>query len=175
MKFKYAAMLVLASAMTLSGNTGLAQVNYLLDSPEWVEAATPAPPQFSVNSVLPLDMPPYVSVKVGVDPQTIAVGEDGVVRYVVVMRNTSGNTSASYEGIRCSSDEVKTYARWSASGQWNLLAHPEWKAVSDNMPSHHAQVFARQAACVNHATTSKQEVIDALKARQITPPTWKGN
>jgi hypothetical protein len=79
------------------------------------------------------------------------------------LNNASGSTNAVYEGIRCITDEVKTYARYSASGQWSMLANPAWKAVNENMPSHHAQAFARQGGCQNRLATSKQEIITALK------------
>ena len=111
-------------------------------------------------------MPSYVSVKVGVDPQTLSVGADGVVRYVMVMRNSSGSVNAVYEGIRCVTDEVKTYARAGNSGQWTLVEQPQWKPVNDNMPSRHAWAFARQGGCENRLTTSKDAIIKALQQRQ---------
>jgi hypothetical protein len=163
MKFTYAAMLSLGGALALASPC-LAQIGNGLDNPDWTEEHVPAPPQFSKDRLIALDMPAHVSVMVGVDPQTIAVGGDGVVRYVIVMTNTTGSTSAVYEGIRCVTDEVKTYARLSASGQWSLLANPAWKAVNDNMPSHHAQAFARQGGCQHRLATSPQEIVSALKA-----------
>jgi hypothetical protein len=175
MKSKYLSALGLSSVLLLYATATLAQVNYLLDEPEWIEEAVPPPPAFSKDHLIPIDMPPHVTVKVGVDPDSIAIGKDGVVRYVMVMRNATGNTSAIYEGVRCTSDEVKTYARFGASGQWTLLANPEWKAVNDNMPSRHAQGFARQGGCKDHFAPSKQEMLDALNARQRTPPSRKGN
>lgn len=164
MKFKPAALLSLFFATALSASCCMAQSGNGLDNPDWTEEQVPAPPQFSKDRLIPLDMPAHVSVLVGVDPQTIVVGSDGVVRYVIVMTNTSGSSSAVYEGIRCISDEVKTYARLSASGQWSMLSNPAWKAVNDNMPSHHAQAFARQGGCQNRLATSQQEIIKALKA-----------
>jgi hypothetical protein len=137
-----------------------------LDNPDWTEEASLPPPAFSKEHLIPIDMPSYVSIKVGVDPDTILVGADGVVRYVIAMTNASGSTSAVYEGIRCITDEVKTYARMSASGTWSMVQNPVWKAVNDNMPSRHAQAFARQGGCQNRAATSKREIIDALKAAQ---------
>ena len=98
-----------------------------------------------------------------------------MLRYVIVMQNATGNTSAVYEGIRCSSDEVKTYARLGTSGQWSLTANAEWKALNDNMPSRHALAFARQGACKDHYAPSKADIIEALQARQRTSPTYKNN
>lgn len=133
---------------------------------DWVEDKATSPPAYSRERLIPIDMPPYVSIKIGVDPATITVGADGVVRYVVVMRNASGSVNAAYEGIRCNTDEVKTYARSGSSGEWHTVATPEWKAVNDNLPSRHAFAIARQGGCETRLSTSTAEVIKALKQRQ---------
>ena len=111
-------------------------------------------------------MPPFVSLKIGVDPATISVGLDGIVRYVVVMTNTSGTVNAAFEGIRCVSDEVKTYARMGSSGEWAAVSDPQWKAVNDNMPSRHAYAIARQGLCQARLATTTDEIIKALKERK---------
>jgi len=144
----------------------LAQAGNGADNLDWVESPVPPPPSFSGDGLIPIDMPIHVSVKVGVDPQTIAVGPDGVVRYVIVVTNSTGNMNAVYEGIRCITDEVKTYARFSASGQWTLTANPAWKSITDNMPSKHAHAFARQGGCQSRLATSQGEIIAALKRPQ---------
>jgi hypothetical protein len=175
MKIKYAAMLSLSAALALAAPLSSAQSSNGLDNPDWAEEQVPLPPVFSKDNLIPLDMPSHVSLMVGVDPESIAVGGDGVVRYVIVMTNATGSTNAVYEGIRCISDEVKTYARLSASGQWSVLSNSEWKAVNDNMPSHHAQVFARQGGCQNRLATSKQEIITALKTGRLRSPAIRPN
>ncbi len=164
MKINLAALLSLSAALALAPLLCVAQSGNGLDNPDWTEEQIPPPPSFSKDKLIPLDMPPHVSVRVGVDPETIAVGGDGVVRYVIVMTNATGSTNAVYEGIRCISDEVKTYARLGASGQWSTLVNPAWKALNDNMPSRHAQAFARQGGCQNRLATSQKEIITALKS-----------
>ena len=133
---------------------------------EWVEAAVPDAPAFKTTSGIGIDMPHHVSVKVAVDPATLAIGSDGVVRYVAYMTNLSGSVSAVYEGIRCTTDEVKTYARWSSSGQWTRTTEPVWKEINSNLPSKHAFAIARQGACENHVAQST--VADIVRALQQT-------
>jgi hypothetical protein len=181
MKIKTLVLLGSTIWLALAGTTSLAQSSksgasdrYFvpsgngLDNPDWVEEDATPPAVFSKDKLIPLEMPPQVTVKVGIDPETIVVGGDGVVRYVVVMRNASGSTSAFYEGIRCVSDEVKTYARQSGAGDWTLVKNPQWKGVTDTMPSHHAQAFARQGGCQAKLATSKQEIITVLKSGRPT-------
>jgi hypothetical protein len=164
-----------AKQRVIYGDSSMAPVANSVDNPDWAEEQNPQPPAFSVQRLIPLDMPSYLSIKFGVDPETIAVGGDGVVRYVIVMRNVTGSTSAVFEGVRCVSDEVKTYARFGSAGQWSMVAKPEWKPVNDNMPSHHAQAFARQGGCKDRFPPGKQDIIEALSARQRMAPSWKGN
>ncbi len=137
--------------------------------PEWVEEKPMAPPAFATDQLIPIEMPRYVSVDVGVDPATITVSSDRVVRYVVVMRNASGASSAAYEGLRCTTDEVKTYARFGAAGQWVAVKEPEWKPINGNMPSKHAFAIARQGACDAHLSSNREETIRLLKQRQRIP------
>lgn len=134
--------------------------------PEWVEDKTPEPPGFATDQLIPVDMPRYVSVEVGIDPATISVGTDGVVRYVVVMRNASGSTAAAFEGLRCTTDEVKTYARFGTAGHWVAVKEPEWKPINSNLPSKHAFAIARQGACDTHLSSNREETLRLLKQRQ---------
>jgi len=114
----------------------------------WLEETTPLPPAYSQDKLIPIEMPPYVTLKVGIDPKTISVGAtDGVVRYVVIMRNASGSLNVAYEGIQCPNAEVKTYARVNAAGNWVAMAQPPWKSIKDNAPSRHALAIAQQGAC----------------------------
>ena len=166
--FNWALLGMVAVSSCALAQTNSGQGGTPADMADWVEGAVPPAPAFAKDALLPLAMPPHVSLKVGIDPQSIAVGADGVVRYVVVMTNTSGSINAAYEGIRCTADEVKTYARWSSSGTWSLASNPQWKAVNDNMPSKHAHAFARQGGCINRLAPSPSEIIAALKMKNIT-------
>ena len=135
------------------------------DDPDWKESEAPPAPTFSTDKLLPLAMPPYVSVKFGIDPATLAISPDGIVRYVVVTQNGSGTVNAMYEGIRCATGEVKTYARANDARTWSTVTEPTWRGLTDNLPSKHAWVFAHQAACDGRATTanSTAAIIKALK------------
>ena len=138
------------------------------DGPEWQEVAVTSAPAFSSAHLLPLEMLPPLSVSIGLDPDTIRVDKDGVVRYVVVMTSRSGSTSAFFEGIRCSTREVKTYARHGSSGDWIMTTGPVWRALNDTMPSHHAMAFARQGACVDGAFT-RDDILNAMKNGPTQP------
>ena len=100
-------------------------------------------------------------------------GEDGVVRYVAVMSNATGTVNAVYEGIRCASDQVKTYARAGASGEWSVIAEPVWRDVNSNQPSKHAYVFARSAACETRVASRQEDILRALQSPQKVRSTSK--
>jgi len=154
----------LMGLLALSLSTRL-QAQVPPDDPDWKELDAPTPPAFSTDKLLPLDMPSYVTVTFGIDPATLSIAPDGIVRYVVVTRNTSGSVNAMFEGIRCATGTVKTYARANASGVWSMVAEPTWRGLTENLPSKHAWVFARQAACDGRAiaASSTADIIKALK------------
>lgn len=134
-----------------------------LEVPQWVEENAAPPPAFAKDGLISIEMPSYVTLKVGIDPATVSVGADGVVRYVVVMHNTSGSVNAAYEGILCTKGEVKTYARAGASGEWVAIKQPEWRPLTDNLPSGHAYAISKQGGCEGRTSAKRENTLLALK------------
>ncbi|MBS0428402.1 MAG: hypothetical protein JSR41_14090 [Proteobacteria bacterium] len=130
---------------------------------QWKETEAPPPPAFDMKRLVPLAMPPYMSLKFGVDPQTMTVTPDGVVRYVVVAYREAGNaTNAFYEAVRCSTDEYKTYARYGGDG-WSPVTNAEWKKIDDRN-SIYTSELAKQSLCRGRAPrASVSDMIRELK------------
>jgi len=145
------------------GAAGLAQAQVFGDA-DWKETEVPPPPAFDQNKLVPIDMPPYMTLKFGIDPATIKVTGDGVVRYVVVATNKEGNGfNAFYEGLRCATAEYKSYGRFN-NGSWDLTPAPEWKRLAERN-STYTKALGAQALCRGDAPrASVGEMIRFLKA-----------
>lgn len=139
--------------------------------PDWKEIDLPPPPTFNKSNLIPLEMPAYTALKFGVDPATLSVSSDRIVRYVVVATSSTGVVNAMYEGLRCDVSEFKTFARWGAKGEWLLVKDPVWRPLNDNNTSRHALALARQGACEGRtaAASSAADIVRKLKA---TPSTF---
>jgi hypothetical protein len=136
--------------------------------PDWKETDVPPPPAFNPDQLISLEMPPYMSLKFGIDPSTIKLTDDGIVRYVVVAANRDGGGfNAFYEGMRCTTAEYKSYARFGDDGTWKTISNSEWKRLGAQN-SRYTQVLASQGLCRDRAPRiSVEDIIRALKA----PPT----
>lgn len=145
------------------GASGLANAELFGDS-DWKESVAPPPPAFNQDKLVDIEMPSYSSLKFGVDPNTIKVTGDGVVRYVIVATNKEGGGfNAFYEGVHCATDEYKSYARFTSNGTWESAQNPEWKRISDRT-SRHTQALASQGLCRGHAPRgSVGEMVRYLK------------
>ena len=181
MQLKNSVRLGLAALAVGASSIAIAQV--FVEDPDWKEVDVPTAPSFDKDRLIPVNMPPYVTLRFGVDPATLTITSDGVIRYVMVAQNSIGNrnnnngnsgtsngaVSAMYEGIRCASGEFKTYARFNASGQWAPLNNPQWRPLNDNNTSRHALALARQGACDGRSARARSvpTIINALK----NPPT----
>ncbi len=110
------------------------------------ELVTP-PERFSTERLIGFTVSSGSELRFGVDPDHVSIGKDGVVRYVLVARSTSGLLNVVYEGLRCGTAEFKTYARWSAEEGWRTVAQADWsvwRGVAAGLP---AQRLARDAFC----------------------------
>ncbi len=154
-----AAAAVLALA---AGGTCFAQLLGETDV-DWKEQGVPPPPALKTERLIALEIPGSL-LNFGVDPDSIAVGKDGVVRYVVVARSSSGAMNAMYEGVRCSTGEWKVYARHNPDAGWKQVQDAEWKPMSGNAQARHSLAIARTGACVGRGMNrSASQVVRDLR------------
>jgi hypothetical protein len=132
--------------------------------PDWREAEAPPPPAFRADGLVPLDIP-RSSLRFGVDPASVSLGNDGIVRYVVVASSPSGAVNALYEGLRCNTAEVKVYARYNPGSGWTIAKDSTWVTLHDGRTASHSLVIARTGACVGHAPNrSAIQIVRDLRA-----------
>jgi hypothetical protein len=94
---------------------------------------------------------PGSTLRFGVDPASVVLTSDGIVRYVVVATSSSGAVNAFYEGIRCSTAETRLYARHNPDRGWVPVKDGLWRSLYETRPSGHSLVIARTGACVGGA------------------------
>jgi hypothetical protein len=134
------------------------------EEPVWVESDTPPAPAFDERRLIDVQLHARSALRYGIDPATLHIGKDGVVRYVMVARSSTGAMTAMYEGLRCSAGEYKLYARFNA-GKWNTVSTPEWKSLWESSRIQHPLAFARQGGCDGKAPpTSVRDVVRQLQA-----------
>lgn len=153
------------SVAALLGGAAHAQLAPI--DPDWKEEQAPPPPAFNKDRAIRIEMPVYMELNFGVDPETIVVGADGIVRYVMVASSRSGIVNAMYEALRCSTGEMRTYARYVSSG-WENSADQEWRSLQDNR-ARHAMAFAKQGACDGRfPRRTPQDIARALRNPNYT-------
>lgn len=60
------------------------------------------------------------------DSRSLSHAEDGVTRYTIVVRSPGGAWNVQYEGLRCETKELKTYAFGRANGTFRQFHDPAW-------------------------------------------------
>jgi hypothetical protein len=160
-------MLLAAASLALSSfaTAQLAPVD-----PDWKEQDAPPPPGFELKRLVPFDVSPNSSLKWGFDPETMKIGADSIVRYVVVAQSPSGTVNAMYEAVRCSTGEIKVYARYNKDSGWAIAKDPQWNPMRSQV-STHALRLANQGMCTGAAPASTvREVVKSVSRPDYFKP-----
>jgi hypothetical protein len=157
---------LVAMAASLAACAALAQLPPA--DPDWIESDAPPPPALKTDKLVPLAIP-RSDLRFGIDPASVSIGKDGIVRYVVVATSNSGATNAMYEGIRCDKGEYRTYARHTPGKGWTQV-NGDWRSVQDGAAARHALAMARTGACMANAPNiSPEQVVKDL----VAGPEWR--
>ncbi|NIM42532.1 MAG: hypothetical protein GTN84_15290 [Hydrogenophaga sp.] len=153
-----------ACAAALVTVHGAVRAQYQEPEP-WKEAEVALPQRFSTEKLLTVDIEDRSSFEYGIDPDTLSVGTDGVVRYVFVARSRSGAVNVLYEGVRCDAAEVKVYGRWDpGSEQWRTSSTDEWQAMDTRGSTRRAFKLAQTGLCDGRAPNgSPRQILDTLR------------
>lgn len=152
-------------ALVLFTSSALAHAQLKDADPDWKENDVQAIPAFDVSRLIEIDMGQRFSLVYAIDPQTLSVGSDGILRFVMVARSPSGAVNAFYEGLRCNTAEGRVYARHNPSSGWQSASTSVWQPLRETSGMLHILRFARQGGCDGAAPQrSARIVIDQLKS-----------
>ncbi|SNS22347.1 CNP1-like family protein [Noviherbaspirillum humi] len=130
-----------------------------------LEVAPPAPPVAA--ELIPFDAGATATQTFLVDPKSISVGSDGVVRYTLVSRSAAGATNVSFEGIRCSSFEKKILAIGRPDGSWAKSRRDQWDKISLNGINRQHASLARDFFCDGSLIAGTPErMVQRLRAQR---------
>lgn len=110
----------------------------------------------------------YVSAatdnKFFVDPASISVGGDGVVRYTLVVLTPGGVRNVSFEGMRCETRERRIYALGRPDGSWSPARGKQWERVREGGSNRqHAALFQEYFCPGGVIVWTADEARDALR------------
>lgn len=136
---------------------------YLLDRQgKWTEnkiTSLPALPQPNAK-LLPFDVSNNTPLTFAIDPASVSVGTDSVVRYTIVITSSTGANNVNYEGIRCDTFEWRLYASLNDDHDgWDQTVANDWSRIeTGSLNAYHAALF-HDYFCSNKMPVGKANVI----------------
>lgn len=136
-------IVLLLLALLMGSSVGLArdQDRPFIDEPSsdrtnidegeaWTEQGVVVPPYPLDEDLTPFEVDDLkANLRYFIDRRNLQVGDDGVVRYTLVIRSASGGNNVSFEGLRCNVREYQIYAYGSGRGVMKPTKKPQWKKV----------------------------------------------
>lgn len=149
----------MALVLLLAAVPGAAQWkdwDYDLDQEKkpWEELQTQLPAYPKPENLLRFDLGSNTANRYYVDAASVSVGEDGVVRYTLVIRSGGGASNVSFEGIRCKSREVRVYAFGRPDSQWSRARNAGWRAIEPREVNGYHYALMRDYFCWTSSRTS---------------------
>lgn len=130
----------------------------------WVEMEAQLPPAPKPENLLPFYVSATTDNRFFIDSASVTLGEDKVIRYTLVVKSSAGANSISYEGMRCSSGELKRYAFGRDNGGWGKARNAKWEDIRyKNVNRQHHMLFDDFFCPRGIVVKSATEAINALK------------
>lgn len=127
----------------------------------WKEIQAQLPPYPKAENLVEFPVSAATSNRYYIDYPSINVGQDGVVRYTVLIKSPAGAETVSYEGMRCETGERKLYAFGHRDGQgggeWSRNRYAKWELIpARQATSHQRELFFHYLCTVDTAGDLKK-------------------
>lgn len=146
-----AGVMTFASAQWGDSPYGVAPNTFDDKNDPWQERETEPPAFPRQENLLEFYVSAVTTNTYFIDASTLAVGADGVVRYVLVVRTSGGATNISFEGIHCQERRWKLYATGRGDGRWtkSRATRIEWKLIENTPVNRYHAALSRDLFCPN--------------------------
>jgi hypothetical protein len=126
-----------------------------------LDVALPPPPR---SGLIEFFVSSASSFKFFIDPKSLSVAGDGVVRYTLVARSPAGAETVSYEGIRCGGQALYRVYAFGNDGKWSRNPNADWRPIEPKSVQRWHNVLRSQYFCPErYSIQSAAEGLDALR------------
>ena len=142
------------------------------DKKEWKEAEVKFPPYPRNENLVQFEVGGNSPHRFYIDPPSLAIGPDGVVRYSLVTRTAGGATNITFEGIRCEGRRQKYYAVGEASGGWTPARDPHWRRIQHQEPDRRHRALVDTYFCVGITPRKSADILQRLRYGPLESETF---
>lgn len=139
---KFLSLLFLLLPAVCLGKTEYLNPDFEEDTTPWEEKAASLPAYPKTENLVRFDVSSATANKFMIDTASLSVGQDGVVRYTVVIESPSGARTVNFEGMRCDPAEYKIYGFGQENGKWAENRYATWQPFKQrSLLSYHKALF----------------------------------
>lgn len=106
---------------------------------------------------------PLTANRFFIDPATLEVDPEGVVRYVLVVKSAGGAVNITFEGIRCDTTEYRVYGIGHSDGSWVRPRASVWRPIENKPVNRHHAALSAEYFCANGIIRNPAEGVAAIK------------
>ena len=137
----------------------------------WKEFESRIPPYPRSGDLIRFDVGAASPHRFQIDARSVSIGEDGVVRYSLVVAAAGGGTNVTFEGIHCKVREQKYYAVGHPDGSWARARNPQWRRIEPVDINRHHYVLVSNYLCSSWVpVASVREILERLRSGLPTDP-----
>lgn len=140
--------------------------DYALDEEKkpWSELQVQIPAYPKTDTLMKFDSGAATSNTFFVDAASISVGEDGVVRYTLLVKTGGGATNVSFEGIRCETREHRIYAFGRPNAEWSRARESKWRFIEFREINNHHLALHREYFCIDRKRAAPlKQILNTLR------------
>lgn len=166
-----AATALLAGAAAASAQSSRFEEEFDDTEKPWQEIAIQLPAAPKEENLARFYVSPTATQTFLIDTQSLTVGSDGVIRYILVAVSDSGAKNISYEGIRCASYERKLYAFGQPDGTWSRSRRDQWERINSHASNRQHAALAKDYFCSEKSVAGKAEdMVKRLRYNKTLAP-----
>ena len=134
----------------------------------WTEIVTQLPPTPREQDLVDISVSGGTQYRFSIDGTTLALGSDGVIRYVLVATSPQGARNVSYEGVRCATVEKKLYATGRADGTWVRSRTSAWSRIEEVGNNRQQAALMKEYFCPDGVTPV--DLVEVRRRLRVTLP-----
>lgn len=129
---------------------------------KWEETAVQLPAAPRPEDLIPFYVSATSDNRFLVDSRSLNVGNDGVVRFTLLVETPAGVRNVSFEGMRCETRERRLYAFGQSDGSWSPSRNHKWERIHETGRNRQHAALFQEYFCPGGIIVATAEV--ALRA-----------